>query len=79
MVSEFLSELAGRCDAPRPNEEYAQTSSSVIAKKVASGFDSCGGIEARLILERALRGKDKYFDNEQLIAQSELAMEVFAR
>ena len=55
----------------------AANPNSIIATRVAAGKAE-DGVEARLILEPgAAAGKDKYFDNEQLIEQTKLAMEVF--
>ena len=57
---------------------YAATHpGSVIAGIVQRGAVE-GGVEARLILEPGgAPGKDKYFDNDQLINQTKIAMEVF--
>eukprot|EP00966_Prymnesium_polylepis_P162318 3751537-Prymnesium_polylepis.1 len=79
MVSEFLSELAGRlrCSRAEAMAYAAANPNSIIAARVAAGKAE-DGVEARLILEPgAAAGKDKYFDNEQLIEQTKLAMEVF--
>ena len=81
MISEFLSEHAGRlrCSKAEADAYAAARPQSLIAKKLAEGkVDYAGGVEARLTLEPgAAKGKDNYFDNEQLIAQTQLAMEVF--
>jgi hypothetical protein len=79
MVSEFLSEHAGRLRCSKAEAEVYAAShpGSRIAVKVAKG-DAENGVEARLILEPgAAVGKDNYFDNDQLIEQTKLVMEVF--
>ena len=77
MVSEFLSELGGRLVCSKVEaERYAMANpGSRIAQKVAAG-EAKDGVAARLILEPGAN-KDKYFDNEQLMEQTRLAMEVF--
>ena len=79
MVSEFLSEHAGRlrCSKAEAVAYAASHPHSIIAGIVAKGGAE-EGMDARLILEPgAAAGKDKYFDNEQLIEQTKLAKEVF--
>ena len=79
MVSEFLSELSGRlrCSKAEAEAYAAAHPASKIASLLVSG-QAEAGVAARLILEPgATAGKDKYFDNDQLIEQTKLAMEVF--
>ena len=71
MVSEFLSELAGRlrCSKDEVTKYAAEHPHSILAGKLAEG-QAEEGVEARLILAPgAGAGKDSYFDNAQLITQ----------
>lgn len=77
MISEFLSEHAGRlcCSKAEAIAYAAAHPDSLIASKVAAGRAE-EGLDARLILEPGAN-KDAYFDNEQLLAQTKYAKEIF--
>ena len=77
MVSDYLSEWRGRlrCTQEQAVAYATEFPASLIAQKLS---DRAWNFDARLILEPgAGRGKDKYFDGDQLVEQQKLAMEVF--
>jgi len=79
MVSEFLSELAGRLRCTKAEAEaYAVSNPDSRIAQLVEEDKAEQGVEARLILEPGgAAGKDNYFDNAQLLTQTKLAMEVF--
>ena len=76
MVSEYLSQLNGRlrCTPAERDAYIAERPHSVLACKAAA--DPSWACDCRVIIEPGAT-KDKYFDNEQLRAQQQLAQEVF--
>jgi hypothetical protein len=79
MVSDFLSELAGRLRCTKAEAEaYAVSNPDSRIAQLVEEDKAEQGVEARLILEPGgAAGKDNYFDNAQLLTQTKLAMEVF--
>ena len=78
MVSKFIGELRGDVRVtPAERDAYiAAHPGSVMAQKFAS--DPSWDGSSQLVLEPGVApGKDAYFDAEQLIAQTNLAMDVF--
>ena len=78
MVSAFISELHGllRCSQLQRDAYIAQHPNSHMAAKLAAE-PSWKGSSTIIIEPGAAAGKDKYFDAEQLIEQSKLAMDIF--
>ena len=78
MVSMFITELHGILECTREQREAYMSAhlNSYMAARLAAQPDWNGS--STLILEPgAAPGKDKYFDAEQLIEQTKLAIEVF--
>lgn len=75
MVSVFISELYGvlKCT---PAQRDAYIADSHMAAKV-SAQPSWNGSTVLILEPGTAPGKDRYFDKEQLIEQTKLAMEVF--
>ena len=81
MVSEFLSELRGRlrCTKAEAEAYAAEYPASIIATKLLPQYGDKWAGDCRVVIEPGTGpGKDKYFDNEQLMAQTEIAMEVYS-
>lgn len=77
MVSDYLSEWRGRlrCTREQAVAHATEFPASLIATKLS---DPTWNFDARLILEPGTgKGKDKYFDGDQLVEQQKLATEVF--
>ena len=78
MVSAFISELHGivRCTVAERDAHITSNPQSSMAKKLAAQPDWDNS--STLVLKPgAAAGKDKYFDAEQLIEQTDLTMEIF--
>ena len=78
MVSAFISELHGllRCTAAQRDAYIAKHPQSHMAARLAAE-PTWKGSSMVIIEPGAAAGKDKYFDAEQLMEQTKLAMEVF--
>ena len=78
MVSMFISELHGKLNCtPAQRDAYIQAHpNSVMAEKFRAE-PAWNGSSSILIEPGAAAGKDKYFDAEQLMEQTKLAMDVF--
>ena len=78
MVSAFISELLGhlRCSAAQRDEYIAKHPQSYMAARLAAE-PTWTGSSLIMIEPGAAPGKDRYFDAEQLIEQTKLAMEIF--
>ena len=78
MVSMFISEYAGvlRCTREERDAFIAAHPDSSMAAKLAAE-PNWNGSSTLLLEPGAAAGKDKYFDAEQLMEQTKLAMDIF--
>lgn len=78
MVSAFISELKGilRCSPAQRDSYIADHPQSYMAARLAAD-PTWNGSSTLIIEPGAAAGKDKYFDAEQLMEQTKLAMEIF--
>ena len=78
MVSAFLSELHGvlRCTTAERDAYISKHPSSAMAAKLAAN-PGWSGSSTIMIEPGAAPGKDRYFDAEQLMDQTKVAMDVF--